>query len=106
MNADQESERHATSADFHEIAICYHQLNTRVAVLETRIDNQEHQLHAIESKTEKISLNVQTILDKLNNHILDETEIQKKVLAWTIATMVSASIGIASVIGKFLLFRQ
>lgn len=106
MNTDLETERRATSADFHEIAICYHKLDTRVAVLETRIDNQDHRLQTIEAKIEDVSKTTQTILDKLNEHVVREMDMQRKVLTWTITTMVSATIAGISVISKLLLFGQ
>lgn len=87
---DAPSERRTSSADIRDIARCYHALDTRVAVLETRIDGQDQRLSAIEADVREIKSGIEKVLDTLGAHTRQEDRDRFKLMASVIATLVSA----------------
>lgn len=73
-------ERRATTADFHQLVDNYHLLDTRVAVVETRLDNQDHRLAVIESEIRSIRETVEQTLEKINQHAATEAAMQIRLL--------------------------
>lgn len=74
------TERRITAVDFHDIARSYHKLDTRVAVLETRMDTQDHRLTEIERQIGELSKTTEEILTKLTAHIAAESTIQIRLM--------------------------
>lgn len=73
-------ERRTSAADFHELVRGYHKLDTRVAVVETRMDAQDHRLADIETEIRHIKETVNQVLDKLNQHAAAESTMQLKMM--------------------------
>jgi len=92
---DVPSERRISNADIRDIARCYHALDTRVAVLETRIDGQDLRLSAIETDIREIKGGIGRVLETLGEHTRQEDRDRFKLMASVIATLVSAVGGLA-----------
>lgn len=81
-----------------------HQLETRVAVLETRAGAQDDRLLSIESEIKGIKTDVQAVLECLQAHMVAEENNRVKLLEWVIATLLSViGFGIVSVINYLLI---
>lgn len=87
--SDDNSERRTSSADIRDIARCYHALDTRVAVLETRIDGQDQRLGAIEADIREIKSGVRLVLESLGEHTRQEDKDRIKLMAGVLATLLS-----------------
>lgn len=88
------------SAVLHAI----HQLETRVAVLETRAGAQDDRLLSIESEIKGVKTDVKTVLECLQTHVIDEEQNRTKLLEWVVATLLSViGFGVAGVINYLLM---
>lgn len=86
---DDNSERRTSSADIRDIARCYHALDTRVAVLETRIDGQDQRLGTIEADIREIKSGIGRVLEALGEHTRQEDRDRVKLMAAVVATLLS-----------------
>lgn len=97
-------ERRMGGFDNSAVLSAIHQLETRVAVLETRAGAQDDRLLSIESEIKGIKTDVQAVLECLQAHMVAEENNRVKLLEWVIATLLSViGFGIVSVINYFLI---
>ena len=82
-------ERRANAEDIRDIARCYHQLDTRVAVLETRMDAQDGRLGVIEHDLRETRVGVQRVLQTLEGHVEQENRDRVKLLVGIVTILVS-----------------
>lgn len=82
-------ERRVSANDIREISRRCHQLDTRVAVMETRVDGQDHRLGAIEKDIRDIKIGVERVLETLAGHIAREAMDRIKLMAWVISTLLA-----------------
>lgn len=83
------SERRAGWSDNSAILSAIHQLETRVAVLETRAGAQDDRLLTIETDLKDTKAGVLSLLRSLQDHTIIEEKDRVKLLTWIIATLIS-----------------
>lgn len=93
-----EIERRAGWADNSAVLSAIHQLETRVAVLETRAGAQDDRLLTIENDLRDTKTGVQRVLQCLQDHTVIEEKDRVKLLTWIIATLLSViGFGVAAI---------
>lgn len=86
---DENSERRITTPEIREIAHSYHRIETRVAVLETRINTQDHRLSVIEMDIRTIKAGVERVLDSLAAHVRQQDRDRIKLMAGIITILLT-----------------
>lgn len=86
---DDQSERRISASDIREIARNQHGQDTRLAVLESRMDGQERRMTGIEAQIGETKKGVDELKDMLVKHATAETEQQNRILVWVIMTLLS-----------------
>lgn len=84
-----EIDRRNSARNIQSIADDIHQLDKRVAVLESRINSQDSRLSRIELDTTSVKNMTEKIFDTLIQHINQENADKQKIMAWLIVTLVS-----------------
>ncbi len=93
-----EIERRSGWADNSAVLSAIHQLETRVAVLETRAGAQDDRLLTIENDLRDTKTGVQRVLQCLQDHTVIEEKDRVKLLIWIIATLLSViGFGVAAI---------
>jgi hypothetical protein len=93
-----EIERRSGWADNSAVLSAIHQLETRVAVLETRAGAQDDRLLTIENDLRDTKTGVQRVLQCLQDHTVIEEKDRVKLLTWIIATLLSViGFGVAAI---------
>lgn len=82
-------ERRAGWSDNAAVLSAIHQLETRVAVLETRAGAQDDRLLTIEGDLKDTKMGVHKVLQCLQDHTVIEEKDRVKLLMWIIATLLS-----------------
>lgn len=108
MNDDNgiQIERRQGAQDIHEIACFTHRLDTRVSVLETRIETQDIRLAGIERDVGETRQGINQVLTEarqgiaqvlncLHEHVEQENKDRIRLLAAVVATLLSAISGLA-----------
>lgn len=88
-------ERRQGAQDIHELACFTHRLDTRISVVETRMDVQDSRLASIEKNVEETRSGITKVLDCLNSHTQQEDKDRIRLLAAVVATLLSAVAGLA-----------
>lgn len=83
------SERRSGWSDNAAVLSAIHQLETRVAVLETRAGAQDDRLLTIETDLKETKAGVNGLLRCLQEHTIIEEKDRVKLLSWIIATLIS-----------------
>lgn len=93
-----EIERRSGWADNSAVLSAIHQLETRVAALETRAGAQDDRLLTIENDLRDTKTGVQRVLQCLQDHTVIEEKDRVKLLTWIIATLLSViGFGVAAI---------
>lgn len=82
-------ERRAGWSDNSAVLSAIHQLETRVAVLETRAGAQDDRLLTIETDLKDTKNGVQRVLQCFQDHAVIEEKDRVRLLAWIVATLLS-----------------
>ena len=99
---DENSERRISTSEIRDIAHSYHRIETRVAVLEKRIDTQDHRLTVIETDIRAIKNGMDRLQDMVATHIEIENVNRIKLLSWIITILLSVlGFGVANIIDWF-----
>lgn len=99
---DENSERRISTSEIRDIAHSYHRIETRVAVLEKRIDTQDHRLTVIETDIRAIKIGMDRLQDMVATHIEIENVNRIKLLSWIITILLSVlGFGVANIIDWF-----
>lgn len=88
-------ERRQGAQDIHELACFSHRLDTRLSVVETRMEIQDSRLSSIERNVEEVRTGIGKVLDCLHSHTEQEDKDRIKLLAAVVATLFSAIAGLA-----------
>lgn len=88
-------ERRQGAQDIHELACFTHRLDTRISVVETRMEVQDTRLASIEKNIEETRNGVGKVLDCLHSHTQQEDKDRIRLLAAVVATLLSAIAGLA-----------
>lgn len=93
-----EIERRSGWSDNSAVLSAIHQLETRVAVLETRAGAQDDRLLTIENDLKDTKTGVQQLLQCLQQHTVAEGKDRVKLLSWIVATLLSViGFGVAAI---------
>lgn len=84
-----EIERRSGWSDNSAVLSAIHQLETRVAVLETRAGAQDDRLLTIEKDLKDTKTGVQRVLQCFQDHAVIEEKDRVKLLTWIVATLLS-----------------
>lgn len=105
MNPPDEalSERRNTAQDLGEIIKTMHAMDTRVAILETRMNGQDTRLSAIELDIRETKVGVQRVVQMLEAHMRQEDRDRIKIMGGIIAILLSV-VGYVGSIGIHHLF--
>lgn len=87
--SEQLSERRSGWSDNAAVLSAIHQLETRVAVLETRAGAQDDRLLTIENDLKDTKTGVHRLLQCLQEHTIIEEKDRVKLLTWIVATLIS-----------------
>lgn len=82
-------ERRDTAQDLRDIIGYMHAMDTRVAVLESRMNGQDTRLAAIEMDGREIKISVQRVLELLDLHTKQEDRDRMKLMGGIIAVLLS-----------------
>lgn len=86
---DDRLTRRAADLDLHDLVGMYHQLNTRLAVMESRVIMQDDRMETLEIRLKDMWDGVKEVLDLLRKHIEQENQNQVRMLIAIIATLLS-----------------
>lgn len=88
-NGEPNSERRSTAGDLYKIVGAIHAMETRVAVLETRMNSQDGRLSVIENDIRDTKATVAQVLKVLNEHVVQENRDRIKLMIGIITLMLS-----------------
>ena len=84
--------------DVHELTCFTHRLDTRISVVEVRMEAQDARLASIEKNVGETRNGVERMLECLHEHVQQEAKDRIRLMAAVISTLIAALISLAMTI--------